>query len=63
MEKMAFDKGSNQSVPVVVTDKKTVRGVNDLINLANNVVSGQQKVIDKKKDLDSVKSKISDARK
>lgn len=45
-EKTEFDGVSNQELPVVVTDKRVVRSVQDLVNLANQAALEKQKSIE-----------------
>lgn len=58
MDKLANDKGSNQKVPVVVTDKKTVRSVDDILSLARSAVDDNKKTAMKQKELEDTKKKI-----
>lgn len=57
-EKLATDKGSNQNVPVVVSDKKTVRSVNNLIDMAANAMNQKKKILDSQKNLGTIKNKL-----
>jgi hypothetical protein len=54
---------SNSNIPVIVTDEKTIRSVQDIIDLAGDVTANKQKLSDTKKSLNDTTSKISSFKK
>ena len=57
--KKADETQSNQNVPVVAVDNKTIRSVNDLINIADDISANKQKLETNKQEIKHINSVIS----